>query len=160
MNVNDAYDLIHKYVNLCNPEQAAYMDERKASMNQEELAFFVENIVDSGAIHLSLRPVSDSMTIDKLDKIYKEFPWIKQNEIEVALRGSDGSIRYVPARRAIVVGKQYIHRLKQYAEEKFSATSLSATNIRNENTKSRVKKDFRELYSNTPIRFGKLLPAY
>ena len=156
MNVNDAYDLIHKYVNLCNPEQAAYMDERKASMNQEELAFFVENIVDSGAIHLSLRPVSDSMTIDKLDKIYKEFPWIKQNEIEVALRGSDGSIRYVPARRPIVVGKQYIHRLKQYAEEKFSATSLSATNIRNENTKSRVKKDFRELYPNTPIRFGNM----
>ena len=49
--------------------------------------------------------------------------------------------------------------VKQYAEEKFSATSLSATNIRNENTKSRVKKDFRELYPNTPIRFGKLLPA-
>ena len=37
--------------------------------------------------------------------------------------------------------------------------SLSSTNIRNENTKSRVKKDFRELYPNTPIRFGKLLPA-
>ena len=46
--------------------------------------------------------------------------------------------------------------VKQYAEEKFSATSLSATNIRNENTKSRVKKDFRELYPNTPIRFGNM----
>ena len=48
------------------------------------------------------------------------------------------------------------YKVKQYAEEKFSATSLSATNIRNENTKSRVKKDFRELYSNTPIRFGNM----
>ena len=46
--------------------------------------------------------------------------------------------------------------MKQFAEDKFSATSLSATNIRNENTKSRVKKDFRELYSNTPIRFGNM----
>ena len=73
--------------------------------------------------------------------------------------GSDGSLRYIQSRRPIVVGKQYIFRLKQYAEEKFSATSLSSTNIRNENTKSRVKKDFRELYPNTPIRFGKLLPA-
>ena len=46
--------------------------------------------------------------------------------------------------------------VKQYAEEKFSATSLSATNIRNENTKSKASKDFRELYSNTPIRFGNM----
>lgn len=46
--------------------------------------------------------------------------------------------------------------MKQFAEEKYSATSLSATNIRNENTKSRVKKDFRELYPNTPIRFGNM----
>jgi hypothetical protein len=49
--------------------------------------------------------------------------------------------------------------VKQFAEEKFSATSLSATNIRNENTKSRVKKDFKELFPNTPVRFGKQLPA-
>ena len=46
--------------------------------------------------------------------------------------------------------------MKQYAEEKFSATSLSATNIRNENTKSKASRDFRELYSNTPIRFGNM----
>ena len=156
MDLDNAYKLIHRYVELCNPEQASYMDERKKGMTREELAFFVENIIDSGSIHLSLKPISDSMTIDKLDKIYKEFPWIKQNEIEVAIEGSDGSIRHVPARRSIVVGKQYIHRLKQFAEEKFSATSLSATNIRNENTKSRVKKDFRELYPNTPIRFGNM----
>lgn len=46
--------------------------------------------------------------------------------------------------------------MKQYAEEKFSATSLSATNIRNENTKSKAARDYRELYSNTPIRFGNM----
>lgn len=49
--------------------------------------------------------------------------------------------------------------VKQYSEEKFSATSLSATNIRNENTKSRARKDFRELYPNTPIRFGNMETA-
>jgi len=46
--------------------------------------------------------------------------------------------------------------VKQFAEEKFSATSLSATNIRNENTKSRAKKDYKELFPNTPIRFGNM----
>lgn len=113
--LDEAYNMIHTYVNLCNPEQATYMEERKRAMNREELAFFVESIIESGAIHLSLRPIANSMTLDKLDEIYKTFPWISQNEIEVAMVGSDGEIRYIPARRKIVVGKQYIFRLKLQA---------------------------------------------
>ena len=46
--------------------------------------------------------------------------------------------------------------MKQYAEEKFSATSLSATNLRGENTKSKASRDYRLLYSNTPIRMGNM----
>ena len=46
--------------------------------------------------------------------------------------------------------------VKQYAEEKFMATNLSSTNIRNENTKSKASREFRELHSNTPIRFGNM----
>ena len=155
LSLDEAYKLIHKFISMCSPEQASYMEEKKQNMTREDLMFFVENIINSGNIQLSIRPYSDMMTIDKIRDIYKEFPFVKQTKIEVAMVGSNGKIRYIPARRDIVVGKQYIYRLKQYAEEKFSATSLSATNIRNENTKSRVKKDFRELYSNTPIRFGK-----
>lgn len=159
MNVDDAYNLINKFISMCSPEQAEYMNEKKKYMTREELMFFVESIIDSGNIHLSMKPITESFTIDKLKEIYDTFPWIKQNELEVPMIGSDGNVRYIPSRRSVVVGQQYIFRLKQYAEEKFSATSLSSTNIRNENTKSRVKKDFKELYPNTPIRFGKLLPA-
>ena len=156
MNVDQAYALIHQFVSMCSPEQAAAMDQKVREMNREEFMFYLESIIDSGAIHLSMKPISDSFTIDKLNEMYHVFPWITQNEVEVPMIGSDGNIRYIPARRKIVVGKQYIYRLKQIAEEKFSATSLSSTNIRNENTKSRVKKDFRELYPNTPIRFGNM----
>ena len=46
--------------------------------------------------------------------------------------------------------------MKQYAEEKFSATSLSATNIRNENAKSKANREYKSLYSHTPIRFGEM----
>lgn len=156
IDLHTAYDMIHKFVSMCSADQAQYMDERKSYMSEEELGYFVESILNSGNIHLSMRPISDSMSIDKLNEIYKEFPWIKQNELEVVIHGSDGTPRYVKARRSVVVGKQYIYRLKQFSEEKFSATSLSATNIRNENTKSRVKKDYKELYPNTPIRFGSM----
>lgn len=156
VSLEEAYSMIHKYISLCSPEQAMYLEETKNMMSREELMFFIESILESGSIHLSMKPISDAMTIDRLAEIYAQFPWVKQNQIEVALVGSNGQIRYIPARRPIVIGKQYIFRLKQFAEEKFSATSLSATNIRNENTKSRSKKDFRELHPNTPIRFGNM----
>ena len=155
-SLEEAYQMIKTYVQLCSPEQADYMEELKQNMSEEELAFYIESIIDSASIHLSMRPITDGMTIDKLANIYEAFPWVKQNEIEVPLVSSTGQIRYIKARRPVVIGKQYIFRLKQFAEEKFSVTSLSATNIRNENTKSRSRKDFRELYPNTPIRFGNM----
>lgn len=155
-SLDEAYSMIHTYIQFCSPQQAEYLDNLKNQMTREELAFYIESIIDSGAIELSMRPLSDQMTIDKLNEMYHAFPWVTQNQIEIPMIGSRGNVRYVPARRPVVVGKQYIFRLKQFAEEKFSSTSLSATNIRNENTKSRARKDFRELYPNTPIRFGNM----
>lgn len=155
-SIDEAADLIYKYISFCSPEQAQMFDEYRKKSSKEDLMFFIESIVEDGAIHLSMKPISDTMTIDKLDAMYKAFPFVKQNELEVAIQSSSGETRYVKSRKPVVVGKQYIYRLKQFAEEKFSATSLSATNIRNENTKSKARKDFKELYPNTPIRFGNM----
>ena len=65
-----------------------------------------------------------------------------------------GNIRFVPARRKVVVSPKYMYRLKQYAEEKFAVTSLSATNIKNENTRSKASKNHTALHTNTPVKFG------
>ena len=125
-------------------------------LSMDERLFFLESIISSKAIDISIKPLSESIDIYKLAKIYDEFPWIEQSTVYVPMVGSNGEIRHIPARRKMVVGLQYMFRLKQFAEEKFSATSLSATNIRNENTKSKASKNFKELYSNTPIRFGNM----
>ena len=47
-------------------------------------------------------------------------------------------------------------RLKQYADEKFSSTSMSATNLRNLNTRSKSSKNYKSLHSNTPIAMGSM----
>lgn len=154
--MDEAYSMILTYIRFCSEEHANYLESKLKMMYREELMFFLESYITDFAIHLSMKPISDAMSIDKLAAIYDAFPWIEQNAIEVPLEKSNGELRYVPARRKVVVGKQYIFRLKQFAEEKFSATSLSATNIRNENTKSRAKKDYKELHANTPIRFGNM----
>lgn len=156
MSLNQAYNLIYTYIKLCSEEEANFFAEMTSTMSRDELAFYIESIIKDGDIHVSVKPISESMTIDKLNNFYKHFPWIQQNNIEVAIKGSDGSVRHIPARRKAVIGKEYIFRLKQFAEEKFSATSLSSTNIKNENTKSRNKKEFKSLYPNTPIRFGNM----
>lgn len=111
IGLKEAFDMIYTYVNICSPQQAEYMKEMTDHMSKEELMFFVESIIESGNIHLSMRPISDTMTIDKLAEIYDAFPWIEQNIIEVPLTGSDGKIRHVPARRPMVMGKEYIFRL-------------------------------------------------
>ena len=58
--------------------------------------------------------------------------------------------------KPIVCGMKYVYRLKQYAEEKFSVTSLSATNIKNENSRSKANKQYKGLFTKTPIRFGEM----
>lgn len=156
LDLYDSYDLIYKYVSLCSPKQGEKLERFKNESSDEQLAYYIDDIVKSGAIHLSIEPISDPLSIDKIKEIYDTFPFVEMNDVEVAIKSSDGSIRYIPTRRKTIVGKQYIYRLKQYAEEHFSATSLSATNIKNENTKSRASKDNKELFSNTPIRFGNM----
>ena len=98
--------------------------------------------------------MTENMTIDKVAELYKKFPWAKPEPMMMPIISSNNNIEYVPSRRPLVYGYQYIYRLKQYAEEKFSVTSLSATNIRNENSKSKSSNNYKALYSRTPIRFG------
>lgn len=155
-SVEEAFELIMKYVRIIVPEQADYMEQTIKELSHEELRFFLESFISDKAIAISSKPISDSFDIDRLMELYNSFPWIKDSEIEVPMIDSNGNYRFVKARRNIVVGKEYMFRLKQFAEEKFSATSLSATNIRGENTKSKANKNYNELYSNTPIRFGNM----
>ena len=70
------------------------------------------------------------------------------------MRDSNDNIRYVNTRRRMVISKIYNYRLKQYAEEKFSVTSLSATNLKNLNTRSKANKMYEAKYTKTPIMFG------
>ena len=63
----------------------------------------------------------------------------------------------VRTRRDLTIGYKYIFRLKQLAEEKFSAVSLASTNIRNENSKSRMSKVHNVKFASTPVRiFGEM----
>jgi hypothetical protein len=105
-----------------------------------------------------MKPISSKMSIDKVRELYHAFPFLnKYCPVCVPQKDSNGNYRMVHTRRPVVIGYKYIFRLKQLAEEKFSAVSLASTNIRNENSKSRMSKTHNARFPSTPVRiFGEM----
>ncbi len=153
-HVEEALELYKDFLRHVSPEQAIFLEHLLLNADVEELNEYMLSVIGEG-IRMSLKPISDNMGIDKLNAIYKDFAGIaKPYTVTVPVKDSNGNIRYINSRRTLPCGKKYIYRLKQYAEEKFSVTSLSSTNIRNENSRNNASKYFKGLYKKTPIRFG------
>lgn len=136
------------------PDMASFLSHLLKPNRADDLKAYIDSIVARGGINTSLEPFTTNINIDKLRDLYKRFPWIRPYKVTVPQEGSNGEIRYIQTRRDLVVAKIYNHRLKQYAEEKFSVTSLSATNMKNLNTKSKASKMFESRFKKTPIMFG------
>ena len=158
LNVLDVGQCIEMYLELLQivaPSMVHFTEERFSQMTDDECIAYISNVyAEEKCMYLVIEPMSENMTIDKVEQLYEAFPWAKPERMMMPIKDSAGEIKYVPSRRPMTYGYQYIYRLKQYAEEKFSVTSLSATNIRNENSKSKSSNNYRALFSRTPIRFG------
>ena len=156
MELSSAVDLISLYLKRCNriSNQDQEFRDWCSTMSDSDLEFLINSMCYDRYIYTTVETMRDVFTIDDLNLLYKDFPFIQQSKLYVSIKDSRGNIRKVEARRKGVMGKEYMLRLKQYAEEHFSATSLSATNIKNANTKSKSAREYRTLYSHTPIRMG------
>lgn len=155
-NVGECLDCYLRLLKIVSPSQYNYMDVFLDNLSDDERILYLQTLLDDNCIYISVEPISENMTIQKLEELYDEFPWIWMDNLKMPLIDSNGEIRYVESRRPIVYGYLYFYRLKQYAEEKFSVTSLSSTNIKNENTRNKASNNYKALYSRTPIRFGEM----
>lgn len=158
-DVEQCVDLMSDFFGRLSPEYAKeFYDSIESCINDDEVIFtmndlFVDN--DDG-LYIVLEPISESITFEKLMELYNEYKWITPVFIDVPITDSRGNVRYVQSKKPSIVAMQYIYRMKQNAEEKFSSTSLSATNIRNLNSKSKASKMYIRVHPNTPIRFGEM----
>lgn len=150
----ESMEAIYDFLHIVSPIEEAKMRSYVESLCDDDKLTFLNSILESDCIYISSLPITEVMTMDKLMALYDRFSWIQQAYAKVPVKDSKGNTRYVSTRRPMIIGKQYVLRLKQVAEEKFSSTSLSSTNIMNENAKSKANKNYKELYSNTPIKFG------
>ena len=159
MNILDVGECVSMYLDFLRivaPSMVSYTEQLLDNMGDDECVDYIAGVITGNekAMYLVVEPMSENMTIDKVKELYEKFPWAKPEHMLMPTVDSKSNVRYVPSRRPLVYGYQYIYRLKQYAEEKFSVTSLSATNIRNENSKSKNSNNYKAHYSRTPIRFG------
>ncbi|WP_301214476.1 hypothetical protein [uncultured Clostridium sp.] len=154
LSPRESLSMIIDFVDIVSKEEADDLRNILEKYSEEELEFFIDSIIRDGMIYLSLKPISDNMTLDKLVLLYEKFPWVRQTRLIVPIEDSNGNLRYINSRRNIICDKKYMYRLKQLSEDKFSSTSLSSTNIRNLNTKSKSSKAYKSLHSNTPIAMG------
>lgn len=154
LEVDEALKIIYKFYNIVSPLQGKALKQFFDSVDDIELKkAYIDDIIESDSLNISEKPITEAMSIDKLAELYDEFPWIKQAKMMVPQKNSNGEIYYIESRRRVICARQYIYRLKQYGEEKFSAVSLPTTNIRNENSRSNSKKNHNTLHSKTPVKF-------
>ena len=153
-HVGDYISNILDFLEIVSPKQhRAYLDFLSTASDDTAIQF-VSSIIDDGMLYIDVDPGTDTPSIDTIRKLNQRFPWIQQETLLMPLIDSTGAIKYVPSRRPAVVGHIYYFRLKQHSEEKFSVTSLSATNIKNENSRNKASKVYKAQFSRTPIRFG------
>ena len=160
LSADECVEILYKYFNILSEEFASeFIDYiESTNMSDEEMLWALGEYIseNENGLYLSLKPITECVTFDKLREIYKEFPWVRPKTMSVPIKGSNGQIRFVPSKKASIVSSQYIYRMKQYAKEKHSANSLSSTNIRNENAKSRDSKMYMRTHSSTPIKMGEM----
>ena len=152
--INDAEQTVLKYLSMINIDYATDFHRIIMSTPIEVRIEDMDYLIESGNIPVVITPMKNEMTLEILKNIYNTFPWIKEEYLYINQKDSNGNIRKIRTNRPLVVGKKYIYRLKQLAEEKFSAVSLASTNIRGENTKTKANKMHISPIAKTPVRIG------
>ena len=114
----------------------------------------MEDILKSDCLYICVEPITETASLNTIDELNKRFPFMTQIKPLMPIYDSNNEIRFVESRKKMTVGYQYIYRMKQYASEKFSVTSLSSTNIKSLPTRNSLKKTFKTLHASTPICMG------
>lgn len=119
-DTNEAFQEIIKFLSFCSPKEAEELAESLNSLTEEDKDIFLQSILDSGNIIMSIEPMTESMSIDMLSELYDAFPYVTQRTMMSPIEGSNGKLRFVPARRPGVIGHSYVQITAICSGETFS----------------------------------------
>lgn len=177
MNPVDALYCIHDFLDVVCPKmnnkydaalmQIYEMDNNLESYSNYDMAIaelaleeFLTELKDDDCLYTVVEPITETASLETLDRLDNMFPQVfKRYKTQIPIRGSNGQIRYTNTRKPVTFGYEYFYRLKQYAKEKSSVTSLCSTNLRNLPSRNNNKKAFKTMHSTTPIAFANMETA-
>ena len=155
--VSSRLDTICEFLSIISPKESEEFRKFVESYPKDEQFLMMYNIVfNDPALIMSIMPIQENVTIDILNEIYKRFPMCKMQKALTKIKDSTGNFREIKTLNPLLIGHQYFYRLKQYGKEKFSVTSLSFTDNKNENSRNKSSGQNKGVFTNTPIRFGNM----
>lgn len=155
LSTTERLEAIRDYMAHFSETFANFFWKEVQRVDEHERGMLLDSYTEDGIIRMALKPLSDKITIDTLIKVDNDYPWMTQKYLRCPIINSNGKLRYIEKSvRPVVAGEEFFYRLKQYAKEKFSVTSISTVNLRNENSKSRAGKMYEAPFADTPIKFG------
>jgi hypothetical protein len=140
-----------KYLNYFNEYGAKDVTIREyEKLSEEGKDRFWQSVYKDG-IFLNYPPMWDSMpAIEKIEAIRKEFN-IERDQVYIDKWGRTG----IPIMNKLIVGEEYMLKLKQTSEKGFSARSTGYLSQKGIPDKSNKVKSNENLYSTTPIALGR-----
>jgi DNA-directed RNA polymerase beta subunit len=134
--------ILLSFIELASDEQAEIIREFLSVITEEQQEEFFNELVEKG-IPVCQKPFFGNVGLDSLEEIYDRFPEAQSFKCE-------------GISTPLIIGETYMVRLKHEPSSKFSARSTSFLNLRGLPTKSKSFKEYKDLYSKTPIRIGNM----
>jgi DNA-directed RNA polymerase beta subunit len=145
-SLTDKAKMLFDYIMLVNENQAREMMKYFKGLDKQGKINFIKETEEKG-IYLHQPPFWGNVTFDKLSQIYDYYPWIEP--YKVYINGKE-------MRNRLVIGDEYILKMKHEPKGKFSTRSTSYVNMKGIPSKSLNYKKNQILYSTTPIRLGEM----
>lgn len=139
------FDILKRY----NAKYKHSAFEYYRSLSKPKKEEYFESVIRDG-IYIHIPPMwREKKLFDIVNDIYKDYPWIGFKQVYVNRYG-----RKIPLLNDVIIGEQYMIKLKQSSKKGFSARSAGALSKRGVPEKSFKNKAHQELHSTTPIRQG------
>jgi DNA-directed RNA polymerase beta subunit len=135
-------EILIDFLKEVNKEQAEVMNEYLLSITDEEQKVFFNDLVENG-IPICQKPFFGNIGLDDVERLYDKYDEVDYFKCEGITT-------------PLIIGETYMVRLKHEPYSKFSARSTSFMNLRGLPAKSKSFKEYKDLYSKTPVRVGNM----
>jgi len=140
--LKDKSNILFDYLKLVNKKEHESIKTWYDTLNVSQQKELIEEIIVNG-VPIHQAPFYGNSNIDDLERIYDAYP-----EVE--------AFKCKNIATPIIISELYFIRLKHEPSSKFSARSTSFLNLKGLPAKSKSFKEYKDLYSKTPVRIGNM----